>query len=132
VAGLLINLPRGRPANPVKNGTTVDQAKSISGCTGERLTMKKASGKLGSKPSTIDPDSFVDELNESQQLQERLRAIVRELKATVKMLEQNLQEARSSAQSRREAKKASGGKINLTKAGNEPVDGKPNYRAGEQ
>jgi prefoldin subunit 5 len=68
--------------------------------------MKKASGKFGSKPSTIDSYSFADELNESQQLQERLRAVVRELEATVKMLEQNLQEARSSAQSRRKSKES--------------------------
>jgi transposase len=81
-------------------------AKSTPGRTGERFGMKKASGKLGSKPSAVDSDSFVDELSESQHLQERLRAIAQELEATVRMLEQNLQEARSSAQSRRKAKRS--------------------------
>ena len=84
--------------------------------------MKRGSGKRGSKPATIDSVSFVEDLNESQQLQERLRATVHELKATVETLEQNLQEARSSAQSQRKAKAASGRKIDQQKAENKPGD----------
>ena len=66
--------------------------------------MKKVSGKLSSKPSGVDSYSFMDELSESQQLQKQLYAIVKELETTVGMLEQNLQKARSSTQSWREAK----------------------------
>jgi hypothetical protein len=95
-------------ADPGESGTTTKPAKSIPGWTSELADMKKASGKPGSKPSTVDSYSFADELNESQQLRERLRRIVEELKVTVRMLERNLNEARSSAQSSREAKKASG------------------------
>jgi len=82
--------------------------------------MKKASAKPGSKPSAVDSNSFVDGLNESQNLQTRLRAIVHELKATVQILEQNLQEARGVAQSQRKAREASGRKINPAKAENDP------------
>ena len=66
--------------------------------------MRKASGKLGSRPSGVDSYSFMDELSESQLLQKRLSAIVHELKATVESLEQNLQEAQSSTHSRHEAR----------------------------
>ena len=66
--------------------------------------MRKASGKLGSKPSVVDSYSFMDELSESQRVQERLRAIVYELEATVELLEQNLQEAYSYRHLRHEAK----------------------------
>jgi peptidoglycan hydrolase CwlO-like protein len=83
---------------------------SALGRTGELREMKKASGKLGSKPSTTHSDSFVDELNESQRLREKLHAVVHELKATLHSVEQNLQEARSSAQSQRKAKAAASGR----------------------
>jgi len=72
--------------------------------------MRKASAKLGSKPSIVDSYSFMDELSESQRLQERLRAIVYELEATVELLEQNLQEAHSSTHLRHEAKDGRSGK----------------------
>jgi Zn-dependent M32 family carboxypeptidase len=84
--------------------------------------MKKASDKLSSKPSQTESKSFVDELSESQLLQEQLRAIVRELKATVETLERNLHEARSSAQSQRQAKAPSAWKTNPSEAANEPGD----------
>ena len=108
-----------------KAGTVAEPAKSRSGCIGEYPDMKKASGKLGFKPSKTDSPSFVDELSESQHLQERLRAIVSELKATVHMLERNLAEARSSVQSPRKArsphkaKKPSGSKTNESIMGDE-------------
>ena len=88
--------------------------------------MKKGSGKRGSKPSTIDSVSFVGQLNESQQLQDRLRAIVHELKATVETLEQNLQEARTSAQSQRKAKAASDRKTSESIIGEELENRKGN------
>jgi hypothetical protein len=78
--------------------------KSVRGRTGEPVDMKKVSGKLSSKPSGVGSYSFMDELSESQQLQKRLYAIVKELETTVGMLEQNLQKARSSAHLRHEAK----------------------------
>jgi hypothetical protein len=67
--------------------------------------MRKASGKLGSKPSNFGPDSFVDQFSESQELQGRLQTIVHELEATVRMLELNLETARRSARSRPDWKK---------------------------
>jgi hypothetical protein len=75
------------------------------------LGMKKASGKLGSKPSRADPYSFMDELSESKQLQQRLRTIVHELKAAVELLERNLQEAHSSTHLRHEATDGAGGRV---------------------
>ena len=89
-----------------------EPAKSVPGCTGELSDVKKASGKLGSKPSGVDSYSFMDELSESQQLQEQLRAIVHELKETVELLEQNLQDAHRATRSQREAKAASARKMN--------------------
>ena len=82
-----------------------EPAKSVRGRTGELLDMKKASGKLGSKPTGVD-SSFMDELSESQQLQKQLCCIVHELEVTVELLEQNLQEARSAAHSLHEAKRS--------------------------
>jgi hypothetical protein len=87
-----------------------ESAKSARGRTGEPVVMRKASGKLGSKPSGVDSYSFMDELTESQQLQKRLRDIVHELKATVELLEQNLQEAHNSTHSRQEVMDGAGRK----------------------
>ncbi|MBV9876198.1 MAG: hypothetical protein JO025_15835 [Verrucomicrobia bacterium] len=81
--------------------------------------MKKASGRVGSKPSKIDSHSLVDDLTESQQLRERLRIIVAELKATVGMLEQNLAEAHRSVRPPRKAKRSSARKPHQSIMGDE-------------
>jgi hypothetical protein len=64
--------------------------------------MKKTPGKAASvKLAKISYGSFVDEFSESQQLYQRLNAIVLELHRTVKLLEQNLHKAHLSARAQR-------------------------------
>lgn len=110
-----------------KPRTVADPPKSSLGSIGECLDMKKASGKLGSKPSKIDSQSFVDDLNESQLLRERLRIIVAELKATVEVLEQNLAEARSSVRPPRKAKRSSASRPSQSIMGDELENREDSY-----
>jgi hypothetical protein len=114
---------------PVDKGeTVVEPAKSVRGCTSERLDMKKASGKPDSKTPAVDSGSFADELSESLQLQERLRAIVHDLEVTIHILEQNLQEARSFAHSRHEVKEESARKANPRRTASDTGSRKHNSR----
>jgi hypothetical protein len=85
--------------------------------------MKKASGNLAPKSVEAFPRTFAEEFTEAQQLQARLHDIVYELKATIRLLEENLQEARRSAQPLREARDGSAKKMNPRKVAKDPSDG---------
>jgi predicted RNase H-like nuclease (RuvC/YqgF family) len=76
-----------------------DSTNSASGRTGERFSMKKPSGNAAASTRSLKTrsDSFIDELQEFQQLQKRLGLMVNELESTISQLKQNLQKAHRSA-----------------------------------
>ena len=63
----------------------------------ERSNMKKRSGNAASKPAKTSSAEFLNELYKSQQLRERLHTTLAELKETIALLEQGLEEAHRSA-----------------------------------
>jgi hypothetical protein len=73
--------------------------------TAERSDMKKESGNAAFKPGKTSSAELVNELYQSQLLQERPNTTVAELKETIALLEQNLEKSHRSAHRVRKTKK---------------------------